>query len=251
VVAVDHDTFSAIAHRDHQYLNPVGAATMEALYRLLSLPPGARVVDLGCGKGEALIRLVELYGVHATGVDRNARFIAAARQRASAAAADGQLDLMEADVSDFVAPPGSFDLAMCIGASHLFGGLDGTLRELHRLVVPGGGAVVGEGYWRTANPDPAYLEFLGAAPDDLTSHEGNHHRCTEAGWDVLRSFTSSDDEWEAYEERYHQGVERYARENPLDPDVPAMLERIRAWHHHYQFYGRFNLGFGLYLLRRR
>ena len=72
----------------------------------------------------------------------------------------------------------------------------------------------------------------------------------DTGWDVLRAWTSSDEAWDAYEESYLDGVERYALERPDDPDVPAMLKRIRAWHHAYQFFGRFNLGFGLYLLKR-
>src|SRR5688572_6424239 len=111
---MDHDTFSAIAHRDHRYLNPVGPATMEALFALLRLGPGARVLDLGCGKAETLIRLVELYGVHAIGVDRNPSFLEAARERARAVVPDAELDLIECDIADFEAPAATFELAMCI-----------------------------------------------------------------------------------------------------------------------------------------
>jgi SAM-dependent methyltransferase len=247
---MDHDTFSAIAHRDHIYLEPVGEPTMEAMYTLLRLAPGARVVDLGCGKAEAVIRLVELYGAQGTGIDRNASFLEAARQRGGTAMSDGLLELFEGDISDFHAADGSFEVALCMGASQLYGGLRGALAELHRLVVPGGTAVIGEGFWRKPVPDREYLEFLGAAPGDLESHEGNQRLVTEAGWDVLRVWTSSDDEWDAYEELYRNGVEQYAREHPDDPDTPALLDRIRAWYRSYQLYGRFNLGFGVYLLKR-
>ncbi len=247
---MDHDTFSAIAHRDHRYLNPVGVATMEAVYDLLHLAPGARVVDLGCGKAEALVRLMELYGVQGVGIDRNPRFIAEARQRAAAIVPDGMLELIESDIADFHPPAASFDLALCIGSTQVFGGLKDTIRELGRFVVSGGMAVVGEGYWRKPTPDREYLDFLGSRATDLQDHEGNQRMCAERGWELLRSFTSSHAEWDAYEELYLEGVERHARERPGDPEVPAMLERIRAWHHAYQFLGRENLGFGLYLLRR-
>jgi hypothetical protein len=127
----------------------------------------------------------------------------------------------------------------------------GTLRELHRLVVPGGNAVVGEGFWKKPTPDREYLEFLGASADDLTSHRGNQALIEQAGWELLRAWATSDAEWDAYEESYRDGIERHALDQPGHADVPAMLVRIRAWHHAYQFFGRFNLGFGLYLLRRR
>jgi len=39
-------------------------------------------------------------------------------------------------------------------------------------------------------------------------------------------------------------------ERPEDPDVPAMLERIRRWRDGYLHWGRETLGFGVYLFHR-
>jgi ubiquinone/menaquinone biosynthesis C-methylase UbiE len=247
---VDQDTFTSIAHRDHRYLNPIGADTMDAVLRLARLAPGAKVVDLGCGKAEALIRLVELYGVDAVGVDRNARFLAEADERARAIVPDGALRLVTSDAADFHAEPQSFELALCVGSTHLYGGLAGTLAELTRLLGPGGSVILGEGYWRRSPPSSAYLSFLGARAGDLQGHEGNQQTIRDAGFELMRSWTSSDAEWDAYEGMYLAGVERYARERPDDPEVPAMLERIRGWHDAYQRLGRHELGFGIYFARR-
>ena len=44
--------FSAIAHRDHDYCNPIAAAKIELILELLPLERDASVLDLGCGRGE-------------------------------------------------------------------------------------------------------------------------------------------------------------------------------------------------------
>ena len=48
----------------------------------------------------------------------------------------------------------------------------------------------------------------------------------------------------------HRLVERYARNNPDDPDCPAMVTRIRRWRDAYLRWGRDTLGFGLYLFQK-
>ena len=61
---------------------------------------------------------------------------------------------------------------------------------------------------------------------------------------------ASPDEWDEYEWKYSRSIERYALEQPGDPDVPAMLERIRRWRDGYLRWGRDTLGFGVYLFHR-
>ena len=56
--------------------------------------------------------------------------------------------------------------------------------------------------------------------------------------------------WDTYEAMYLAGVERHALAHPEDPEAPAMLERIRAWNQTYHRYGRHELGFGVYLMRK-
>jgi hypothetical protein len=66
----------------------------------------------------------------------------------------------------------------------------------------------------------------------------------------LHAFVASPDEWDEYEWKYSRSIERYALEQPQDPDVPAMLERIRRWRDGYLRWGRDTLGFGVYLFHR-
>ena len=63
--------FSAIAHRDHDYCNPVSAGKIERLLDLLPLDESSRVLDLGCGRAELSLRIIERFGSTVVAVDRS------------------------------------------------------------------------------------------------------------------------------------------------------------------------------------
>src|SRR5205823_3560661 len=79
--------FSAIAHRDHAYCNPIAAAKIERMLELVSLVGDASVLDLGCGRGELSLKLVERFQARVTAVDISSPMLDAMRQRAQACGA--------------------------------------------------------------------------------------------------------------------------------------------------------------------
>lgn len=73
------------------------SAAMAFLVDWLALPPGARVLDLGCGVGRELVALARL-GMQVSGVDLSADLVARAQARLSAAELAGKVepgDLLE------------------------------------------------------------------------------------------------------------------------------------------------------------
>jgi ubiquinone/menaquinone biosynthesis C-methylase UbiE len=247
---MEQSKFSAIAHRDHTFFSPLNSAKVDQILALLELSPGDPVLDIGCGQAEILLRLMEGYKVRATGVDRNPEFLDKARANAvSRDIPTENLQLHNMDASSFAAEPASSAAAICCGSTHAYGGYRQTLAALSTLVKPGGQILVGEGYWKR-QPDPAYLEALGAAPDDFTGHAGNVTAGVGAGLIPLYSSVSSEDDWDHYEGLYCRGIERYTFNHPEDPDCEAMQQRIRKWRDTYLRYGRDTLGFGLYLFMK-
>ncbi|HQU48841.1 MAG TPA: class I SAM-dependent methyltransferase, partial [Casimicrobiaceae bacterium] len=65
------DKFSFLAHRDHDYCNPVAAAKIERILDLMEFDAGARALDLGCGRAELALRIVERYGASVVAVERS------------------------------------------------------------------------------------------------------------------------------------------------------------------------------------
>jgi cyclopropane fatty-acyl-phospholipid synthase-like methyltransferase len=125
--------FYDITHREHEICNPTSDEKLSRLVELVRLPRGARVVDIACGKGEFLARLVESYGVRGIGVDISPFFIAQAKARNEERVPMADVSFLEMDGADFKPDePHSFALASCIGASWVFGGHAATMRALSR-----------------------------------------------------------------------------------------------------------------------
>lgn len=247
---MDRDRYSSIAHAGLAYCNPISHAKAEQLIDLLDLPKGAWVIDIGCGKAELLIRLVERYGVRAVGVDRSARFLDEARRRAQPRVPGPALSLHQADAAEFLDRDTGrrYAAALCIGSTHALGGLRQTLARLPRRVEPGGWVLLGDGYWK--QPPPAeYLQALGASADDYLTHAGNLDLLVRAGLIPLHACTATQDEWDQYEWAYLRGIEAHAAAHPEDPDGPGMLDRARTWRDVVARWGRDTLGFGLYLAK--
>jgi cyclopropane fatty-acyl-phospholipid synthase-like methyltransferase len=246
---LDQTKFTTIAHRDHAICNPIGIEKTDRVLALLDLPPGARVLDVGCGKAEMLMRLIERYGCAAVGVDSNPHFLAEARARAFDRGVAGQLELHESEIAKQKFESESFDAALCVGATHAYGDYGSTLEALRGLVKPGGKVLVGEGHWMR-RPEAAYLKALGAKAKDYTDHTGNVTAGVEAHLTYLYSAVADTDDLDHYEGLYNRAVETWCLENPDDSDHTAARKKIRDWRDLYLQWGRDTLGFALYLFQK-
>lgn len=246
---MNRDKFSAIAHRDHAYCNPIAPAKIERILDLLPLVADARVLDLGCGRGELSLRIIERFQARVTAVDCASPMLDAARERAQSRGVIERLQLLKADIAQYRPEPTAFDLTAMLGSGGIAGGFAGICARLAQWTRPGGYVLIGEGYWAKA-PAAEYLAHLAATPDELRDHRGNVEAGVDAGLIPLHATVASGDEWDEYEWKYSSSIERYAIEKPEDPDVAAMLDRIHRWRDAYLRWGRDTLGFGLYLFLR-
>lgn len=99
---------------------------------LVGLPtPPRRVVDVGCGEGR-LTRDLKRLGYVVIGVDASPTLIAAARE----ADPDGEYHL--ADAAALLLPDAVADLVIAFMSPQDIDDLDGALREMARILVPGG-----------------------------------------------------------------------------------------------------------------
>lgn len=216
--------------------------------------PLASALDIACGKGELLVRLAERFDAPfcALGIDSSTFMIEEARARAAARRVGDRISfrLTEAEHVVPLLPGASFDLVSCIGSSHALIDKHRAMEQMARLVTARGHALLGEGYWKK-KPDPEYLKALGTTEDEMDSHEANQRLGVAHDLRLVWSAVASEAEWDEYENAYSANIERFARENPGDPDVSAMLERSRGWHGLYKKHGRATMGFGLYLFGKR
>ncbi len=241
-----------VTHRHHVVCNPMSVAKIDQLLDLCRLPDGAMVVDVACGKGEILVRLAERTAIAGTGVDISPFAVADAERLRDARVHGADLEFVCKGGADWVpATPESYDLACCIGAEWVWGGLAPTCRALHAMVKPGGLAIIGTPYWLAA-PPAEYLEWAGMQADDFApSLAAGLETCEAAGFEQLYSVVSTTDDWDHYEGLQWFAAEEFGREHSDDPDVEEIRTRVRRSRTEYVRWGRDHCNWGLHLLRRQ
>ena len=232
-------------------MNPLAEEDVDEMIEALELEPNAHVLDLGCGKAEILLRIVERFpDVRATGLDNSRAVLAEARRQAESRVPEAKVVLLEQDVREYAPEPGSFDLVVSTGGVAFRGGVGGTLAVLAGFVASGGKLLFGEGYWRE-EPSAEYLVALGAAREELKDYEGTIQAAVEVGLDLKRAVTSSIEDWDAYEDAWARNGERYADAHEDEEGVDELRGWIANGRARYrELGGRETLGFGLFLFER-
>lgn len=232
--------------------SPISSAKADTLIDLLSLSSTDRVLDVGCGTGEFLIRIIEKFGARGVGVDVHSDSLASARSAAAGRGCEDRIEFIEADIRKYeIAEP--FDCGVCMGASHAYAmdepAYSETLKGLGQSVCVGGLLLIGESYW-IREPDKEYVDFVGEPSGTYRTHRENVELAESHGMRALYATTSSLDEWDDFEWRHHMRIEKMALESPDDEEVLKKRDHGRAWRSAYLKWGRGTLGFGFYLFRR-
>lgn len=214
---------------------------------LLHLTAESTVLDIGSGKAELIIRLIERYQVSALGLELDASYVEEAHTQAAVRIPGGRLELRECDALTFDPGAQVFDLASCVGACHIYGSLRLTLEHLARFVRPGGKVLVGDGYWKQ-EPAQEYLAALQTTRDELQTHADNVAAGFSLGLTPMYASVCNEDEWDRFEWLHLH--ERYAYRKPDDPGMADLIAKLHAWRDIYLRWGRDTLGFGLYLFQK-
>lgn len=121
---------------------PAAARLRARSYEVLRLPPGATVVDVGCGTARAVAELAD-HAAHAIGVDLDPAMLAAARRRFPG------LDVRAADATELPVGDGQAHGYRADKVYHVLPDPHAALTEARRVLVPGGRIVLLGQDWDT------------------------------------------------------------------------------------------------------
>jgi SAM-dependent methyltransferase len=238
-----------IRESSHRIHNPFDEVKLATLGRAIRLRAGQRLLDLASGSGEMLCTWARDHGVGGTGVDLSTHFTAAARERAAELGVD--VTFVHGDAAGYVAGE-PVDVACCIGASWIGGGVDGTLDLLERSLRPGGTVLLGEPYWRRVPTDPATLAACHArSVDDYRDLPGLVARFGELGWDLVEMVLADEDSWDRYRAAQWLDVREWLDANPGHELYAEMRAELDTAPLAYVTHERPYLGWGVFALRRR
>ncbi|MFJ9553904.1 SAM-dependent methyltransferase [Nocardiopsis sp. NPDC101807] len=240
-----------IRESSHRIHNPLTPAKFAALGQALHLDPGTRVLDLASGSGEMLCTWARDLGFTGTGVDISTVFTAQARARAVELGVDDRVEFVHGDASGHVADE-PVDLAACVGATWIGGGVAGTAELLGRSLRPGGLMLIGEPYWRRTPPDEETARACNATGiADFLSLPELIERFQGLGYDVVEMVLSDQDSWDRYAAAQWLNMRRWLDRNPDDELAPEVREELDAEPARYARATREYLGWGVFALMER
>jgi ubiquinone/menaquinone biosynthesis C-methylase UbiE len=132
------EEFSRVADQyDSRWSFYVEATTRETMSRL-SVSPTDRVLDVGCGTGELLVRLAQAYSqARLVGIDPVPEMLAVARRKLPPT-----VELRKGWATNLPSEDRSFDLVVSCNVFHYIRQPLDALHEMDRVLVPGGQWVI-------------------------------------------------------------------------------------------------------------
>ncbi|MGW6710278.1 SAM-dependent methyltransferase [Streptomyces sp. NPDC054956] len=230
---MNREQMSQIAHAHHPIKSPLDDDSVRELLRHGISRPDARVLDLGCGGGEWLLRALAANPLlRAEGVDISEEALAQAAKNASDLGVEERLVLHQQPAADFSSAH-LFDLVLIVGSTHAFDGLLPTLAAARKLLAPGGRVLIGDGFWEK-EPSAEAVEFFGELADLASTLD----LVTADGWATVHGHVSTRRELDDYEWACWGSMAAWALDHPDHPDSSEVLATSAArrsdWLHIYR-----------------
>lgn len=241
-------TITESAHRIH---NPFTAEKLATLGAVLRLKPGTRILDLGSGSGEMLCTWARDYGITGVGVDMSRLFSEQAKRRARELGVTERVTFIHGDATGYVSKD-KIDVAACVGATWIGGGVAGTIDLLAKSLCDGGMILIGEPYWLRVPPteDVARGCCANAVSDFLTLPE-LLASFGDLGYDVVEMVLADREGWDRYEAAKWLTMRRWLEANPGDDFAEEVRTRLTLEPTRYATYTRNSLGWGVFALMAR
>ena len=240
-----------ITESSHRIHNPFTPGNFATLGEALRLEAGMRVLDLGSGSGEMLCTWARDHGIVGTGVDMSALFSEQARRRAEVLGVADRVAFVHGDAAGFVAPE-KVDVAACVGATWVGGGVAGAIGLLAQSLRSGGIVVVGEPFWRQLPSDDAVAKgCLAHAVTDFLVLPELLASFGRLGYDVVEMVLANQDGWDRYEAAKWLTMRRWLAANPDDELAAEVRAKLTTEPVRYATYTREYLGWGVFALMPR
>jgi SAM-dependent methyltransferase len=130
LVRAEYEDESRFAVRAAAWLNSAGARAREETFRAVAEVSPARVLEVGCGRGELAERIDRELGAEIVAVDQSERMVELARARG--------VDAVVGDVQELPFDDDVFDCAVAAWMLYHVADVDRGIAELARVLRPGG-----------------------------------------------------------------------------------------------------------------
>jgi hypothetical protein len=174
-----------------------------------------------------------------------------AKLRAEELGVAGQVEFIHSDAAGFVLDE-KVDVAACLGATWIGGGVVGSIEFLAKSLRPEGIILIGETYWLRLPPteDVAKNCLVGSISDFLTLPE-LIASFGDLGYDVVEMVLADREGWDRYEAAKWLTTRRWIKANPNDDLAKEVRAQLTSEPKRYAAYTHEYLGWGVFALMAR
>ncbi|MBN2109506.1 MAG: methyltransferase domain-containing protein [Methanosarcinaceae archaeon] len=169
--------------------------TEKAFCMIPDLPPGARILDIGCGVGMQTIHLASICdSCQITATDIYQPYLDKLMEKSAEKGLDDKIFTVRASMDDLPFKEGEFDVIWCEGAIFVIG-LEKGLDYWKSFLKEGGFMALTEATWFTDTLSEEALQlWQGSYPDIKTIHE-TEKLMEASGYRVISSFKLPASAW--------------------------------------------------------
>ena len=205
---------------DAETRSPTSPIKLVTTGKIIGLKEGNRVIDFGCGCGEALALWGKYFGITGVGIDGDQRFCERAVDRVAQEGLSEQIEIVYGNAAEYDFEEHAYDMASCISASMIWGGFRPSIRRMKAAIHSEGKVVIGEPYYTRRDVPPELIEYEGHYHTELELFEiaARAHQAATAALFVERGvdpFINLDDTnapWNLADEATKKAIEKWQTE---------------------------------------
>ena len=228
-------------HDDLVFMTPLSDDRAAQLVAFASDGLRGTVVDIGCGWGELLLRVVaNAPSASGVGIDIDTTSISHGRDLAKTRELASRVTFVEGDAHGNL--PAHADAVICIGASQaLAPAMDenqpldyrSALRAIREHVSPGAHVVYGDAIWST-KPTAEAARPLSGRLDEFVTLDELVAIASDEGFTPAQVHEATLDEWDEFESGYSACYATWLATHPADhEDAPRVRELAQQQHDAY------------------
>lgn len=195
----EHDRYMQDFNLVFEALETWGPGSKADTLKALNIVPNQidSILEIGCGQGIATQILAENTQATITAVDNEEFALDALMQKMKAKGLDNRISTLCANMTSLPCEPASFDLIWSEGSAYIMG-VEAALKSWKPLLKEEGVLVVSDAVWSVENPRKETLAFWQHEYPDMTTAAARIKQAEAAGYELIDTFSLSDQAWQAY-----------------------------------------------------
>ncbi len=241
----DHDQYMADFMKVFAGLDRWGPGSEEDTLKAWHCVPHTpkNILEIGCGRGIATTLLAQQSEAAITALDSEPSALERLSERAHAMGVADRITPVLAPMEAMPFESESFDLIWCEGSAYSMG-VEAALAQWRPLLTADGVLVLSDLVWLVDQPSAEALAFWQKDYPDMRPVAERLAQAKAAGYEVLETFSLSEQSWQAYAKPL---AARVAQLRETMPNAQALVDIERELNIYHQYLGQF--GYQMFVLK--